>query len=91
MDPGSPTCMTGTLSSGWNSFKVTGISPTNLSNVKDFFKATFVFTSGSPTPGTGGTVYFDQIQYTPWDGSPRRACRPTPILYCNVSTQRRKI
>ena len=39
-----------------------------LANIRDFFKATFVFTDpfvGNQAPGQGGTAYFDVIQYQP--------------------------
>jgi hypothetical protein len=66
--PGSePTCGSGTLTSGWSSFSVIIPSPaTDLANIRDFFKATFVYlpTIGAPS-GQGGTVYFDVIQYQP--------------------------
>ncbi|MFA5976511.1 MAG: hypothetical protein WC859_10170 [Elusimicrobiota bacterium] len=56
----------GTLTSDWQFFSVP-IPTIALAAVKDFFKATFIFTDPyTPAPpGQGGTVYFDQIQYQP--------------------------
>ena len=51
------------LSTSWQKYTIT-IPITSLANVKDFFKATFVFTPAYGAPaGQGGAVYFDQIQY----------------------------
>jgi len=58
---------TGRLSEDWQAFRLT-VSSTQQSAIKDFFKATFVFTDptpGSTNPGQGGVVYFDQIFYEP--------------------------
>jgi hypothetical protein len=66
-DPGSPTCANRVMPSSWSQETITGITPGpagNLANVKDFFKATFVYLSGGAA-GAGGTVYFDAIQYEP--------------------------
>jgi hypothetical protein len=65
-DPGTPTCTaTAQLTADWKRFSMS-IPLANLSAVKDFLKATFVFDPGIYTnPGQGGTVYFDVIQYEP--------------------------
>jgi hypothetical protein len=58
---------TAQLTSSWQVFTIT-IPNSALATVKDFFKATIIFTNpvvGSSVPGQGGTIYFDQIQYTP--------------------------
>lgn len=55
------------LTSSWQQYTLT-FPTSSLAAVKDFFKATFVFTDpfvGNQNPGQGGTVYFDQIQYEP--------------------------
>lgn len=62
----NPCGTTGTLSAGWQSYTISIPNPVLIS-VKDFFKATFVFSDpyvGAP-PGQGGVVYFDQIEYQP--------------------------
>jgi hypothetical protein len=47
------------------------VPPGAFASVKDFFKATFIYTFPlgdslpGQAPGQGGTVYFDQIQYEP--------------------------
>jgi hypothetical protein len=56
------------LGSSWQSYTIS-VPNTALSNIKDFFKATFVYAPpgaacGIPA-GQGGTVYFDVIQYQP--------------------------
>jgi len=53
------------LTSSWQPYTITLLnSVLSMSNVKDFFKATFVFTPAVGAPaGQGGTAYFDQIQY----------------------------
>ena len=59
------------LTSGWQKYTLPIYMPTtSLTDVKDFFKATFVYDfplGGLPgeAPGQGGTVYLDQIQYEP--------------------------
>lgn len=67
LDPGSPGCVaTAALSGNWQQYSIP-IAPARLANVKDFFKATYVFIQPLATtnPGQGGTVYFDRIQYEP--------------------------
>jgi hypothetical protein len=65
--PGTREVLTG----NWQKYTLIIYQPTlNLKSVKDFFKATFVYSfplGGLPgeAPGQGGTVYFDQIQYEP--------------------------
>ena len=62
-----PCSNTRTLTGDWQSYTIL-ISNAMLASVKDYFKATFVFTDpfvGNQTPGQGGTVYFDQIFYEP--------------------------
>jgi len=52
------------LTATWQQYSIP-IPNSQLANVRDFLKATFVYTPaayGAPT-GQGGTVYFDQIQY----------------------------
>ncbi len=53
------------LISSWQQFTIT-VPNSALANIKDFFKATFVFTPivGAPS-GQGGTAYFDVIVYQP--------------------------
>jgi hypothetical protein len=66
--PGSdPTCTPFQLTGQWGTYTIPIPSPsTQLAAVKDFFKATFVYTNLTATPaGQGGTVYFDVIQYQP--------------------------
>jgi hypothetical protein len=62
----SQLCGHAQLTGGWQQYTIS-IPNSALTNVKDFFKATFVFNqpSGSTAPGQGGTAYFDQIQYQP--------------------------
>ena len=56
---------TRTLSSSWQQFTIT-IPNSALANIKDFFKATFVYTNPGTAPvGQGGTAYVDVIQYQP--------------------------
>jgi hypothetical protein len=65
-DPASPGCTgRGQLTPSWTQQRVTGVTPTHLSNIKDFFKATFVYTVSSTIDSSGGTLYLDQIQYEP--------------------------
>lgn len=55
------------LTSSWQQFTIT-VPNSALASIKDFFKATFVFTDpfvGNQAPGQGGTVYLDQIVYQP--------------------------
>jgi hypothetical protein len=57
------------LTGDWQQYTIM-IPAAALQNVKDIFKATFVFTDPLPgvpgqAPGQGGTVYLDQIQYEP--------------------------
>ncbi len=55
------------LTSSWQQYTIMITAPsTTLANIKDFFKATFVYTpiAGAPS-GQGGQVYFDVIQYQP--------------------------
>lgn len=55
------------LTGGWQSYSIP-LTPAALTDVKDFFKATFVFTPpfvGSTAAGQGGVAYFDVIEYTP--------------------------
>jgi hypothetical protein len=72
-DPGSPTCPADPkpLTGQWQQYTI-NVAPSNLTSVKDFFKATFIFEnlpgcvpSVCTAPGQGGTVYFDVIQYQP--------------------------
>ncbi len=53
------------ITSSWRQYTIT-VNNSALTSIKDFFKATFVFTPaiGAPT-GQGGTAYFDVIQYQP--------------------------
>ena len=64
---GTPCLNLGTLSTSWQQYTLTITSPSQLTAVKDLFKATFIFVpiGGSTAPGQGGTVYFDQIQLQP--------------------------
>jgi len=60
---------TAQLSAGWQHYSL-NVSAASFNAVKDFFKATYVYTypiQGLPgqAAGGGGTVYFDQIQYEP--------------------------
>jgi hypothetical protein len=69
VNPGSNACgRLDTLTSSWQKFSIPIASPaTTLDDVRDFFKATFVFNDpfvGAPA-GQGGTVFIDQIQYEP--------------------------
>ena len=53
------------LTSSWQQYSIP-VPNSQLANVRDFFKATFVFTDpfvGNQAPGQGGTIYVDQIQY----------------------------
>jgi len=62
-----PCSNTATLSSNWTRHTIT-ITDAMLASVKDYFKATFVFTDpfvGNQTPGQGGTLYVDAIFYEP--------------------------
>ena len=54
-----------TVTSSWQQFTIT-IPNSALANIKDFFKATFIYapTFGAPS-GQGGTAYFDVILYQP--------------------------
>lgn len=55
------------LTTSWQQYSIT-IPASSLAALKDFFKATFIFTDpfvGNTAPGQGGTVYFDQIVYEP--------------------------
>ena len=63
---GTPCGHRDSLASGWRSYSI--LIPTNndLTKVKDFFKATFIYNQPPGNiAGQGGTVYFDQIKYTP--------------------------
>ena len=56
-----------TLTSSWQQYTMTITAPlTSLKDVKDYFKATYVYTPiiGAPV-GQGGAVYFDVIVYQP--------------------------
>ncbi len=64
-DDGSGICGHGILTGNWEQYSIS-LPPSALSSVKDFFKATFIFSDpfvGNQAPGQGGTAYFDQIQY----------------------------
>ena len=66
-NPGALPCSLGQLTGNWGSYSI-ALPPGSLSALKDFFKATFIFTPpfvGSTAPGQGGVAYFDQIIYTP--------------------------
>jgi hypothetical protein len=71
--PPTEVCPAMPLTGNWQSYSIPiGSAIANSSQpafaIKDFFKATFVFTPlfvGSTAPGQGGTVYFDVIQYQP--------------------------
>jgi hypothetical protein len=53
------------LTGSWQQYSIP-LTPSALSDIKDFFKATFVFTPAIGAPsGQGGTAYFDVIQYQP--------------------------
>jgi hypothetical protein len=66
LDEGGPTpCLTrGVLSTAWQQFSIP-VTSANLSVVKDFFKATFVYKNASASTGSGGVAYFDDIRYKP--------------------------
>jgi hypothetical protein len=56
-------CMTrGRLTSSWAQFSIP-VSASDLDNVKDFFKATFIYKRADQGTGSGGTIYLDEIQY----------------------------
>ena len=64
-DPNFPCGRTAQLTGSWQSYSIP-VANSDLANVKDFFKATFVFKPAIGAPaGQGGTVYFDVIQYAP--------------------------
>jgi hypothetical protein len=65
-DPNYPCGATAKFGSSWQPYTIP-IIPGALTNVKDFFKATFIFTPvpGFTAPGQGGIAYFDMIQYAP--------------------------
>jgi hypothetical protein len=53
----------GVLTSSWQQYAIP-VPNSALLNVKDFFKATFVFKTAYGAPsGNGGVVYIDKIQY----------------------------
>jgi hypothetical protein len=59
----APSCMNkASLTDSWQSFSLP-VSPANLSSVKDYFKATYIYKGPIQTPGTGGTLFVDQILY----------------------------
>jgi hypothetical protein len=60
---GTPCGVKRAISSNWGSFTISIVPATHLGTVKDFFKATFIYV-GAGT-GSGGTVYFDNIEYAP--------------------------
>jgi hypothetical protein len=53
----------GRLEADWRRFTIP-VTDTNLLAVKDFFKATFIY-KRTDLPGSGGTVFFDNIEYLP--------------------------
>jgi len=60
----TPACgKLGQLAGSWGSYSTSGLAPSDLASIRDFFKATMIY-AGAGT-GTGGTVYFDQIEYAP--------------------------
>lgn len=66
-DDGSGLCSHASFTSNWQHYAIP-ISNPSLGSVKDFFKATLIFTDpfvGNQAPGQGGTVYFDAIGYVP--------------------------
>jgi hypothetical protein len=66
-DTGGTSCTPGFLTSDWRQYSIP-LTSTALSAVKDFFKATFIFTDpfvGNQAPGQGGTVYLDEVLYLP--------------------------
>ena len=60
----APSIIIGTLQNYWQQFSVP-VSPSDLKNVKEFFKLTFVYAqpTGTTAPGGGGSVFVDDIQY----------------------------
>ncbi|HVO33387.1 MAG TPA: hypothetical protein VMU17_05675 [Elusimicrobiota bacterium] len=64
LDDGSGNCGHAALSAAWQSYSISMTNP-DLSSIKDFFKATFIFLppSGDLAPGQGGAAYFDVIEY----------------------------
>jgi hypothetical protein len=60
-----PGClMRATLQSGWQNYSIP-ISANELASVKDYFKATYINKGAPASTSSGGTVFFDQIQYQP--------------------------
>ncbi len=65
--PGNPFASCGnkaTLLSTWQSYSLS-VSASDLTSVKDYFKATFIYKGAPASTGTGGTVFVDQILYRP--------------------------
>jgi len=65
--PGNPvaSCTNlASLQSAWQSYSIP-VSASNLTSVKDYFKATFIYKGASGTNGSGGTLFLDQILYKP--------------------------
>ena len=52
------------LLSTWQSYSL-NVSSSDLTSVKDYFKATFIYKGSPATTGSGGTIFFDQILYKP--------------------------
>ena len=52
------------LAESWQSYSIP-VPASSLISVKDFFKATFVYKTASSTssPGDGGIIFFDQVEY----------------------------
>ncbi|MFH1378837.1 MAG: hypothetical protein ABII23_01045 [bacterium] len=60
----APQKVVSSLRSSWEKHEITGISVSDLTNVKDYFKVTFIYTqpTGTTTHGNGGTIYIDDIK-----------------------------
>jgi hypothetical protein len=63
--PGNPisSCLNkSTLQGSWQSYSIP-VAASDLSAVKDYFKATFIYKGAAGTSGNGGTLFLDQILY----------------------------
>ena len=57
---------TASLTGNWQKYSIS-VTDQDLQSVKDFFKSTFIFKapSDSAPPSSGGTIFFDDIEYQP--------------------------
>jgi hypothetical protein len=61
-DPTTPCGHTGVLTLNWQQYVIL-LPPASLNPIKNYFNVTIIYTGAGS--GSGGTVYFDRIEYEP--------------------------